>query len=341
MAMRARPGEAATAIGREPGRRGDRQEDLWARGLARRTDTERLADALGWFSIGVGLAALVAPRAVVRLLGVGDGGGRRVVLRLVGAREVASGVGILSSRQPAGWLWARVAGDVMDLALLGTALGSHRTRRTPAVATAVMVAGVTALDSLAARGLSRRHGGARALPADHAVAARKSVTVDQPAETLYRFWRDFTNLPRVMQRLESVRAVGEGRWHWRARGPAGMSVEWDAELVDDRPNQLIAWRSMPGASLEHSGEVRFRSVPGGRGTTVTVELQYTPPAGVLGAGIARLLGQAPEQHLQEDLRRFKQLMETGEVVVSEGALLGAAQSSATPRPAVAMAGGQR
>lgn len=335
------PDETAAAIRLQRNRTDQRQEDLRARGLARRTDTERLADALGWFSVVAGLTALVAPRAVAGMLAVGGRGASGLVVRLVGLRETATGVGILSSRRPAGWLWARVAGDVMDLALLGVALRSPRPGRGRAGATALAVGGVTALDWLAARELSRRDSAAPARPSGHAVVARKSVTVNEPAEPLYRFWRDVTNLPRFMHHLEAVHPAGDGRSRWRARGPAGMRVEWDAELVDDRPNQLIAWRSVPGASLQHAGTVRFESVPGGRGTTVTVELEYTPPGGVLGARVARLLGQAPEQQLQEDLRRFKQLMETGEIVVSEGVLLGAAQSIPTRRPAVATAGGQR
>lgn len=337
MARRARPGERVARIGLETGRRETRQEELRAKGLARRTDTERLADALGWISLGLGATAMVAPRVVAAMFG---GRGGRLV-RLVGLREMAVGIGILSSRQPAGWLWGRVAGDVMDLALLGAALRSPRTARGRAVAAAVTIGGVTALDWLAASQLSRRAGRARPEPARHVAVARKSVTLNERAEPLYRFWRDFSNLPRFMQHLQSVHAIGEGRSRWRARGPAGIAMEWDAELVDDRPNQRIAWRSMPGASLPHSGMVCFDSVPGDRGTTVTVELEYDPPAGALGARIARLLGYAPEQQLQEDLRRFKQLMETGDVVVSEGVLLGAAQSVAARRPTMAMAGGQR
>lgn len=339
--MRARSGEAAPTVGLEAGRVGERQARLRARGLARHTDTERLADGLGWFSVAVGLTALVAPRAVAGILGVGGGGGSGVVVRLVGLRETATGVGILSSRRPAGWLWARVAGDVMDLALLGLALRSTRPGRGRTAAAAAMVGGVAALDWLAARQLGRLDGAATAGPAEHAVKTRKSVTVNAPVEPLYRFWRDFTNLPRFMERLESVHATGEGRSRWRARGPAGMRVEWDAEVVDDQTNQRIAWGSVPGASLEHEGEVRFEPVPGGRGTMVTVELAYTPPGGVVGARVARLLGQAPEQQLQEDLRRFKQLVETGEIVRSEGVLLGAAQPIVTTRPAAATAGGQR
>ena len=339
MAMQStRRGQGPTPASGGVAHRGEGKGDGWTSPPARRTDGERLGDALGWLGLGVGLAALVAPSAVGRVIGVGDGVSRPV-LRLVGLRDIASGVGILGSRQPSGWLWARVAGDLMDLASLGVA--GRGARRTPILATAAAVAGVTALDVLAARHLSRREDPARALPPHHALTARKSVTVNRSAEPLYRFWRDFTNLPRVMRRLESVEVAGERRSHWKARGLAGIPVEWDAELVEDQSNERIAWRSVPGAPLEHSGVVRFRPAPGERGTTVTVEMEYTPPAGVLGARIARLLGQAPEQQLQEDLRRFKQLMETGEITVSKAVRGGPAQPVG-PRPsALAEAGGPR
>jgi uncharacterized membrane protein len=287
--------------------------------------TQRLAGGLGWFSIGLGVATLAAPRLLARTIGVPDRGAAPTVLRLVGAREIACGLGLLSRRYPAGWTWGRVAGDVMDLALLGSALGARRARPARIATAAAAVAGATALDALAARRLGRQDG-ATALPSpEHAVAVRKVVTINAPREQIYRFWRDFTNLPRFMHRLESVETPGERRSRWRARGPGGMVVEWEAEVVDDKPNELIAWRSLPGSRLSHAGIVRFTPAPRGRGTEVAVELAYTPPGGTLGARAARLVGRAPEQELQEDLRRLKRLMETGDIVVSEGVLYGVAR----------------
>jgi uncharacterized membrane protein len=113
-----------------------------------------------------------------------------------------------------------------------------------------------------------------------------------------------------------------GRSHWVAKGPAGTSVEWDAEITEDRPGERIAWRSVEGADVENSGAVSFEAAPGGRGTIVRVELEYNPPGGFLGAGLARLFGEEPGQQVDADLRRFKQVMETGEVVVSEGTVPG-------------------
>jgi len=150
----------------------------------------------------------------------------------------------------------------------------------------------------------------------------KAITVNRPAEEVYRFWRSFENFPRFMHYLESVQTNGNGRSHWRAKGPGGKTVEWDAEIVEDRPNELIAWRSVPGSEVENAGSVRFVPALGGRGTEVHVELDYNPPAGVLGAAVATLLGREPAQEMTADLRAFKQVMELGEVVQSDASLAG-------------------
>ncbi|HYE65468.1 MAG TPA: SRPBCC family protein [Pyrinomonadaceae bacterium] len=154
--------------------------------------------------------------------------------------------------------------------------------------------------------------------ADRGIKVEKSVTVDKSPEELYRFWRNFENLPRFMNHLESVKDLGGGRSHWVAKAPAGTSVEWDAEIYNEKENELIAWRSLEGADVDNAGSVRFESAPGGRGTEVRVALRYSPPGGLLGAAIAKLFGESPEQQIEEDLRRFKQLMEAGETPTTEG-----------------------
>ena len=146
----------------------------------------------------------------------------------------------------------------------------------------------------------------------------KSVTINRPAIELYTFWRNFENLPRFMNHLESVKVTGENRSHWVAKAPAGTTVEWDAEVYNEKPNELIAWRTLEGADVDSAGSVRFEQATGGRGTTVRVVLKYDPPGGALGSAVARLFGENPEQQIDEDLRRFKQLMETGEVSTTEG-----------------------
>ncbi len=169
-----------------------------------------------------------------------------------------------------------------------------------------------------------------------------SITVNRPADDAYRFWRDFENLPRFMFHLESVRVSGERRSHWIARAPLGRTVQWDAEIVEDRPGEVVAWRSAAGATVPNSGSVRFTPAPGGRGTEVRVEIDYSLPGGKLGAAVAKLFGEEPEQQVRDDLRRFKQVLEAGEVTRSEGSPLGtlaAAQPRQHPaRPVPAGAG---
>jgi uncharacterized membrane protein len=173
---------------------------------------------------------------------------------------------------------------------------------------------VTALDVLTAQQLSAGEPGAEG----RTTQVRRSLVVNRPAEELYQFWRDFENLPRIMHHLETVRVTGERRSHWVAKAPAGASVEWDAEVTEDRPAELIAWRSLEGADVENSGRVSFEPATGGRGTVVRVEINYTPPGGALGAAVAWLTGNDPGQQAQESLRTFKQVMETGEAAVSDG-----------------------
>jgi uncharacterized membrane protein len=146
----------------------------------------------------------------------------------------------------------------------------------------------------------------------------KSVTINRSPEELFNFWRNFENLPRFMNHLESVKVMGGNRSHWVAKAPAGTTVEWDAEVYNEKPNELIAWRTLEGADVDSAGSVRFEAVPNGRGTMVRVALKYDPPGGAIGAAIAKLFGENPEQQIDEDLRRFKQLMETGEVATTQG-----------------------
>lgn len=156
------------------------------------------------------------------------------------------------------------------------------------------------------------------VPQQQGIHVRKSVTINRPAQEIYTFWRDFTNLPRFMEHLESVDVIDGTRSHWKAKAPAGTTVEWDAEIVNDVPNEVIAWRSLPEAQVANAGSVRFKDAPGNRGTEVKVELEYVPPAGVLGAAVAKLFGKAPDQEIGQELRRLKQLLEAGEVPTTEG-----------------------
>jgi uncharacterized membrane protein len=281
-------------------------------------DEEDLARALGWFSVGLGAAEILAPRAVSRLIGVRRPPG---LFAFLGVREITSGIGILTQRRPASWLWSRVGGDIMDLALLGLALATHRRMQGRIAAATAAVAGVTALDLLCSQQLSDGVG------RDGAVRTGKSIHVNRSPEEVYGFWRNFQNFPRFMFHLESVQVTGEKRSHWVAKAPAGTSVEWDAEIVQEIPNQLIAWRSLEGSTVTHSGQVRFERAPGGRGTIVRVAIEYRPPAGAIGAAIAKIFGREPGQQIREDLRRFKQLIEAGEILTTEGQPAGRARST--------------
>jgi uncharacterized membrane protein len=281
-------------------------------GGLKNVNAEGLAHGLGWFSLGLGLAEVLAPRAIAKISGVRGNTG---LIRLLGLREICHGVGIFAQgRRPAAAVWSRVAGDALDLVALGGAFASPRSNKGRVMFAAANVLAVTALDVICARQLSRSDstttGGSNQV--------RKSLIINRSPEELYQFWRDFENLPRFMRHLESVRLTEGGRSHWVAKAPAGTSVEWDAEITEDRPNELIAWRSLDGAEVENSGSVHFERAPGDRGTIVKVEIDYNPPGGVIGAAVARLFGEEPGQQAQESLRTLKQVMETGEVVLSEG-----------------------
>jgi uncharacterized membrane protein len=291
---------------------------------------ERLARGLGWFSLGLGLAEVVAPRAITRLIGVR--GDHNILVRLLGLREIGHGIGILSQRRPVGAVWSRVVGGAIDLACLSAAFSSPKADRGRLTAATAAVIGVAAVDIACAQQLSLSAG---AITEGGAIRVRKSITVNKSPEELYRFWRDLRNLPRFMRHIESVQTTGDRRSHWVARLPVGTRVEWDAEIAEDRPNEMIAWRSLPGAGLENFGSVRFERAPGGRGTVVRVEMQYKPPGGMIGATVANLFGKAPELKLQEDLRRLKQVIEVGEVVQSDASIHWAphpAQPPAEPPP---------
>lgn len=149
--------------------------------------------------------------------------------------------------------------------------------------------------------------------------AEKSIAIDRSPEDVYRFWRNFENLPRVMKHLKSVRSIDEKRSHWVARAAAGVGVEWDAEITEDRENRRIAWRSLEGSEIKNEGMVLFEPLTGDRTTELRVRLQYSLPAGRTGKAFARIFGKDPDKILDEDLRGFKSLMETGETAFGQSA----------------------
>lgn len=149
------------------------------------------------------------------------------------------------------------------------------------------------------------------------VRVEKSVTINATPEQLYRFWRNFENLPRFMCNLEAVEVHDDKRSRWVAKGPAGKSVDWEAEIINEIPNELIGWRSIEGSEVNNAGSVHFTPATGGRGTEVKVVLRYDPPAGKFGAKVSKILGEDPGVNVQEDLRRLKMLIETGEIATND------------------------
>ena len=313
-----------------------------------RQNAERLALGLGWFSIALGVAELSAPGSIARLIGVRDEPRNCSMLRALGAREIGHGLGILTSRNPTPWVWSRVGGDAVDVACVAAMTTEDGDRTRLGVTSAALLA-VGALDVICARQLSAL-GEARPLMArsrgesgrGRAVVVEEAVTVNRPIEQVYDFWRDFQNLPRFMRHLESVEVTSARQSRWRATAPAGMTVTWEAEITEERPHELLAWRSLEGSDVYNSGSVYFRPAPGARGTEIRVRLEYQPPAGAVGRGVAWLFGEEPEQQIHEDLHRFKQLVETGEIPLSDGpGLWRPAQPAADPSEITTRAGVQR
>lgn len=280
---------------------------------------ERLAKSLGLFGIGLGAFELLAPRKLAHLIGIEP---RPVMTRLFGIREIASGLGILAQDHPTAWVWSRVAGDAMDLAALWLA-GPAEEEDRPRFGLALgSVLGATVLDTLSAMQLTQN-------PARHVHHTVQTVTIERSPEELYQFWRRFENLPKVMPDLESVRQTSERGSHWRAVAPGGQKVEWDADIVQEEPNRCIAWRSRPDGAISHSGAIRFAPATGGRGTVVRVEINYRAPGGLLRKTVAKVMGHAPGTLIQLDLYRLKRVLETGEVITTEGQSAGRSSSTST------------
>ncbi len=264
--------------------------------------SDTLARGLGWFSLAFGAAELAMPRLLARGIGIEPGPITSLVTRVMGAREIVSGIAILTNPRTPMPLWVRVAGDAVNLALLGLAA----TRRTSGLRLAgaiAAVSGVTALDIVA----SLRAHKMKVYPNRPVLF---SVTINKPTQAVYERFRDFARLPELMDYLESVTVDGT-RSHWVAKplGDNAPSVSWDAEITEDLPGRVIAWKTVD-APVEVSGRVTFATAPGSEATEVRVEME-------LGKGHATLTKLFAKPQIKGDLRRFKQVMETGEVLLSD------------------------
>jgi uncharacterized membrane protein len=223
-------------------------------------------------------------------------------------------------------MWNRVIGDAVDLASLGKAMRSPGTNKTRLTAATMAVLGVTALDILCSIALTSESSpaaghdeGSFMLPdsKDGALPLLAVITVNKPVEEVYSFWKNPENFPRFMGQIESVRLSTGGRSHWKINAPAGLGVEWDAEVLTDTPNEMISWQSVGSAHVDNSATVRFRPAAGNRGTEVELEMDIKPKGGELGQRLAKFLMTIPKTQMMNDLRRFKQIMEVGEVVKSD------------------------
>lgn len=229
-----------------------------------------ISTALGWLSIGLGLAELLAPGRVTGRAGMlGD----HRLTRALGLSGIAAGVAILAARR------------------------------------------------------RKQHAGA----GPHASVVNATVTIRRPVEDVYAYFRELSNLPRFMQHIESVDEFSDGTTHWAVRGPGKRMFEWDAEIVKERPGEILSWRSLPGGDVEADGVVRFVPAPGDRGTEVHAKIRYHAPGGRVGAMIAKLFGREPGQQARGDLRRLKQVLETGDVMRSDASIHEGIHAAQPPR----------
>lgn len=222
--------------------------------------------------------------------------------------------------------WERVASVATGLALLAVAKRTDGRQRDAAAAAGVglLARGATGycpVNHVAGR-TRRRDDPRRALSGSRGVNIDESVTIEASASTLFAFWRNPEHLPKVFPYLTQVEALDETRSRWTMRGPAGATLQWDAEIINERPGELIAWESLPGSDVASAGSVSFRPLVRG-GTEVRVRMQYDPPAGKLGASLAWLLGRNPSADVRESLRQLKQIVETGETPSTDGQPAGA------------------
>ena len=207
----------------------------------------------------------------------------------------AIGGGLLTTigierRSPAGLALALIGGDLLRRAITGHS---------------------NAYELLGMRTAPVGQGASASVPYELGLRVDHSITIDRPRAEVYRFWRDLSNLPRFIRHLESVTQTGRRRSHWVVKGPMDRTLEWDAVIHNEMPNEMIGWRSLNGGDVDHAGSVWFQDAEDGRGTVVKVELQYNPPGGAVGALFASLWGEEPSQQIEEDLRNLKQVLESG------------------------------
>ena len=202
------------------------------------------------------------------------------------------------------------------------------------LSTAFMRRGITGFcytyQALGITTANRTQGKNVSVPYELGVRVDDSITINRPRADVYQFWRKLENLAKFMEHVESVRALEGNKSHWIAKGPGDKRMEWDAEIINEVEDSIIAWRSLPGSNVDNAGSVRFVDALGGRGTEVKVSLQYNPPGGAIGAYVAKLFGEEPSQQIRKDLMRLKQILEAGEIPSTEGQPVGAKRAEQDP-----------
>ena len=282
-------------------------------------DAERVALGLGWFSIGLGLIEVLAPRRLGRRFGMGYAA---PLLRLYGLREIVAGAGLLASRDKSPWLWARVAGDTLDLATL--ALGLAGRRQGSALMGIAAVAGVTMLDLRAAREMEARELRSLAGAGRNAggrgwrlgrTEIERAITIGKPSEELLHVWMRDDVLPRIMAHLAEVRQLGDNRAEWTVRIPGGAALRWRMHIAEADPERGLRFEAEPGGMpLITGGRVSFEKAPAGRGTVMRLHVDFAPPGGAAGRRLAALMGDMlPGALIDKSLHFFKAIAETGEI----------------------------
>jgi uncharacterized membrane protein len=266
------------------------------------------------------------------MIGVESKAETLAMMRVVGAREIASGLGILTQAKPTPWLWSRVGGDAMDIALLRSAMSSPQADQNRVATATAAVIGIAAIDALVStRQATSPDEGGQASSDQGAVRVASAVTVQAPVEDVFSYWDGFQGLPRFMSDAASVEITGDRQSRWTVPAPVGTSVEWDVQITDSTPNERIVWQTAEGSRIAASGDIHFRTAAGGRGSQVIFAAEFTPPGGDLGKKIAQPLAEVFGTKITNDLRRFKQLVELGEIVHSDDSIV-PGPNPAQPRP---------
>lgn len=265
--------------------------------------SRKLAQGIGWYSIALAVVELISPKTVNQTIGIKDDPLHHNLVRVRGVRELISGIGIVASRKPAGYLWSRVAGDVIDFALVGQALTHRRNNKQKLLIATAAFSAVALLDVVAA--LSQTH--KKDTPN---LRLKRSIKVNGTPDELYELWRQPETLPKIMKHFAEFTHIDAQRSHWKIPAAVGPALEWEAVIVEEREGKYLRWESLPGTTLPTRGWVNFRSLGKGDKTEVCLCLDFEPPAGALGEAALKLVQGIPNGLVQDMLNQFKTLSQT-------------------------------